>query len=174
MPEAAEQGLLLLSAPLSSLLEPAGRTAAPEQQLKPTQASRAVPPVFAAAGARQFGAEQQQRELPACSRQPSLQKPRPKLRARQTEACTGPPSSCMPAAVPEDEPSPENECVVCLDARRYVMVAPCGHVLYCVECAEQLCGPDGRYALTRGQVCPLCLAKVYATVSKTFYRVLNS
>ena len=98
----------------------------------------------AAAGAGRFGAEQQQGELPAGSQQPDLQKPRPK-------PSTGPASSCVPAAAPREELSPEHECVVCLNARRCVMVAPCGHIPYCVECAEQLCGPDGIHALTRGQ-----------------------
>ena len=198
-PEAAEQGLLMRSAPLSplQLQEPAqeapaatlgmqdmldlllppvlhtnGHNVPPQKLSRPRKASRAaLSSAPAAAGAEQCGAEQQQGELPTSSQQPDVQKPRPKLRARRAEACTGlgPSSSCMPAAAPGDEFSPEHECVICLDDRRCVMVAPCGHVPYCFECAEQLCGPGGIHAFTRGQVCPLCQAKVYATVSKTFY-----
>ena len=189
-PEAAEQGLLMRSVPLSPLPEPPLEASAaasglqdimdlllppvlhstshnvPSQALsRPRTAFRAAQsPGSAAAGAEHFGAE-----LPASSQRPVLQKPRPKPRARRAEAGTGPPSSSMPAAAPGGELSAEHECVLCLDARRCVMVAPCGHIPYCAKCAEQLCGPDGIHALTRGQVCPLCQAKVYATVSKTFY-----
>ena len=180
-PEAAEQGLLMRSAPLSPLPEPPLGASAippelqdimdlllppvlhtighnvPSQDLsRPRNASRATQsPGSAAAGTQQLSAEQQQGELPASSQQPAVQKPRPKPRARRAEAGTGPPISCMPAAAPGHELSPEHECVVCLDVQPCVMVAPCGHIPCCKECAEQLCGPDGIHALTRGQVCPL-------------------
>ena len=193
-PDAAEQGLLLRSAIRSPLPEEAqeapaapsglhdvlgllpppashatGLTTSAQQLPRPTNASRTVQSVFAAAGAKQSGAEQRLGELPAHSPPPMLQKPRPKPTARQAEACMGSPSSCMSAAAPGDELRPEEECVVCLDARRCVMVAPCGHWPYCVECAERLCGPKGIHALTRGEVCPICQDAVYATVSQTFY-----
>ena len=156
------QGLVLPLAPhATSLIVP------PQQLPRPTNASRVVPSVSAAVGAEQSGAGQHLGELPA--HLPHLQKPKPKPRARQAEARTGSASTCMSAAAPEDELRREDECVICLDARRCVMVAPCGHWPYCGECAEQMCGPKGIHALTKGQVCPLCQEAVYATVSKTFY-----
>ena len=194
-PRRAEQGLLLRSAPLSPLPEPAQEAPAatsglqdkpglllppvlhaarhdvPSQEMSPPRnASEAEQsPVSAAAGAGQPDVEQQLGELSAHSLQPMWQKPRPQPKARQAEARSGPPSSCMPAAALGEELSPEHECVVCLDARRCVMLAPCGHTPYCAECAEQLCGPNGIQAPARGQVCPLCREAVLATVYKTFY-----
>ena len=193
-PQAAEQGLLLRSATLSPLSEEAhqapaatsglqdmpcllpppapyaaGLTVPPQQLPRPTNAFRAVPSVSAAAGVQQSGAEQQPGELPAHSLRPEVQKPGPTPKARQAVAGTGSPSSCMSAAAPRDELRPEDEYVVCLDARRCVTVAHCGHWPYCIECAERLCGPKGIHALTRGEVCSLCQEAVYATVSKTFY-----
>ena len=195
-PKRAEQGLLLRSPPLSPLQEPAQEAPAatsglqdrlglllppvlhaagydvPSQQLsQPRNASQTMRTgsAAAAAGHRQSGAEQQLGELPAPSLLPKLQKPRPQPRARHAGACTGPPSSCMPAAVPGDELCPEDECVVCLAAQRCVLLAPCGHMPYCSECAEQLCGPKGVHAINKGQVCPLCREAVASTVSKTCY-----
>ena len=193
-PEAAEQGLLLQSATLSPLPEPAQEAPAaasglqdmlglllpsvlhntgynvPSQQLpRPRNVSRPVQTGSAAASARQSDAEQQRGELPTHSPPPKPQKPRPQPKARQVEAYTGPPSSCVPAAVPGDELRPEDECFVCLAARRCVLLAPCGHMPYCIECAEQLCGPKGAHAINKGQVCSLCREAVLATVSKTFY-----
>ena len=193
-PEAAEQRLLLGSAPLSPLpeaaqeapattlglqdmmallLPPASHAAgqdAPSQELLwPRNASGAVQTDPAAADARQSGAEQQLGELPAHSLPRKSQKPRPQPRARQAEAFTAAPSSSVPAAMPGDELSPEEECFICLDAQRCVLLAPCGHMPYCVQCAEQLCGPKGTHAVDKGQVCPVCREAVHATVYKAFY-----
>ena len=101
----------------------------PSQELSPPRsASRAAQSsMSAAANAKQSGVEQQLRELPSHIPQPKSQKPRPQPRVRQAEACLGVPSSCMPATALGDELSPEHECVVCLDARHCVMMAPCGH-----------------------------------------------
>ena len=193
-PEAPEQGLLLRSAPLSPLPEPAQEAPAatsglqdrldllppptlhtvghlvPSQQLsRPRNASGALQTGSASAVAGHSAAERQQGEMPAPSAQPKSQKPRPRPRARQAEAFTSPPSSCMPAAVSGDGLRPEDECLVCLAAQRCVLLAPCGHMPYCIECAEQLCGPRGVHAISKGQVCPLCREAVASTVSKTFY-----
>ena len=59
--------------------------------------------------------------------------------------------------------------MICLAAQRCVLLALCGHMPYCIECAEQLCGPKGIHAAGKGQVCPLCQEAVASTVSKTFY-----
>ena len=188
-PEAAEMGLLPHSAPPSSplpepaqeapaattgqqdmLLRPvspaAGHTAAPQQLPRPTTASGAVHSVSAAAGAGQPGAQQQLGEPLAHSLQPDLQSPWPQPGARGAEARTGPPSSCVPAAVPGDELRPEDECLVCWDAQRCVVMAPCGHKPYCIRCAEEVCGPRGSQA--KGHICPVCRDPVDATVFKIF------
>ena len=195
MPKAAEQGSLLRSAPPSTPLpEPAQEAPAatmglqdimamlmppelhttshivPSQQLNlPRNAHGAVRIGSVAAGAGRTGTQQQLREPLAHSPQPKLQEPRSQPRAGQAEACTGPPSSCVPAAVPGDELCPDDECVLCLAAHRCVLLAPCGHMPYCIECAEQLCGPKGAHAISTGQACPLCREAVLGTVSKTFY-----
>ena len=193
-PKRAEQGSLLRSAPLSPLPEPAQEAPAatsglqdmmevqlppvlhtsghnaPSQELpRPRNTSEALQTGSAAAGAGQSGLEQQLGKLSAHSPQPKWQKPRPQPRARQAKAHTGPASSCMPAAVPGDELSPEDECLVCMAAQRCVLLAPCGHLPYCIECAEQLCGPKGVQAINKGQLCPLCREAVLATVVKTFH-----
>ena len=190
-PEAAEHGLLLHSQCLSPLRElaqeapaatsgpqdmlglllpPALHAAASSQQLsRPSNTSGQVQTGSAAAGTRQSGAEQQLGELPTHSPPPKPHKPSPKPRARQAKECSGPGGSCMPAAVPEDELCPDNEFVICLAAQRCVLLAPCGHVPSCVKCAEQLCGPKGVHAISKGQACPLCWEPVLATVTKTSY-----
>ena len=194
-PEAAEQGLLLSSAPLSTLPQPAQEAPAASSRLQdmldlpllpvvhtaghnvPTQerswphnAFGALRSGAASAGAGQSGPEQQLGELPTHSPPPKLRllPPRPQPRVRQAEASTGPPISCMPVAMPGDELCPEDECLVCFAAQRCVLLAPCGHMPCCVKCAEQLCGPKGTHAIDKGQLCPLCREAVLATVSKTF------
>ena len=193
-PEAAAPGLLLRSAPASPLpqlaqeapaatlglqdmmallmppvLQSAGHKVPSQQLPRPSSASGQVQTGLVAAAVRQSGAEQQLEELPGPSPQPNFQKPRPQPRARQAEACSGPPSSCMPAAVPGDELCPEDECVFCLAAQRCVFLAPCGHMPYCIKCADQLCGPKGMLAIDKGQVCPLCREAVRATVSTVYH-----
>ena len=188
-PDAAEQGLLVRLAPLSLLPQPAQEAPASTSGLQdmmdlplppvlrttdhsvssqwlsqPRYASGAVRTGSASAGAGQSGRERQLGELPAHSSHSQVAE----AQARQAESFTGPPSSCMPAAVPGDELCPEDECSVWFAARRCVLLAPCGHIPYCVECAEQLCGPKGTYAIEKGQVCPLCQEAVLATVYKTF------
>ena len=107
--------------------------------------------------------------MPAHNLQPEWQNPRPQPRVKQAELFTSPPSSCVPAAVPEAVLCPDDKCVVCLAAQRCVLLAPCGHMPYCIECAEQLCGPKGTLAVNKGHVCPLCREAVFATVTKTFF-----
>ena len=156
---------------LDLLLPPVLHAAASSQQLsQPSQASGAVRTGSAAAGARQTGLGQQLGEL-THSPPPKPQTPRPEPRARPAEACTGLPSSGMPAAVlaAGEKLRPDDECFVCLAAQRCVLLAPCGHMPYCIECAELLCGPKGARAISKGQVCPLCREAVLATVTKTFY-----
>ena len=196
LPEAAEEGSLLCSAPVSPLPGPAqeappatsglqdmlglllppvpnaaGHTLAPQQLSRANHTSKAVQTGPTAAEARQPGAEQRQEELPAPTPQPHLQRPRPQPRPRQAEVRAGTPSSSVPstlAGVPGDELRPKDECLVCLAALRCIMLAPCGHMPYCLECAERLCGPKGIHARDRGHVCPLCQEPVRATVSRTF------
>ena len=96
-------------------------------------------------------------------------KPRPRPQAKGRAAGAHTASLCkQPAAASGDKLRPEDECVVCLSAPRSVMLAPCGHKPYCMECAVELCGPSGMHALATGQVCPLCRQDVRATVSRTF------
>ena len=106
-------------------------------------------------------------ELPWPQMVKPMPRPRPQAKGRAAEADTA--SLCkQPAAASGYKLRPEDECVVCLSARRSVMLAPCGHKPYCMECAVELCGPHGIYAMATGQVCPLCRQEVRATVSKTF------
>ena len=153
------------------LLPPVLHAAAPSQQPShPSDDSGQSRTGSETAGARQSGAEQQLGEL-THSPPPKSPTPRPEPTARQAEACTSPPSSGLPAAVPAEGYAlrPDDECLVCLAAQRCVLLAPCGHMPYCIECAEQLCGPKGAHAISKGQACPLCQAAVLATVTKTFY-----
>ena len=93
---------------LAPVLHAAGHNVPSQELLRPRNASGAGRTVSASVGASQSGAEQQLGELPAPSAQPKWEKPRPQPRGRQAAACTGPPSSCMPAAVPGDELCPED------------------------------------------------------------------
>lgn len=44
-------------------------------------------------------------------------------------------------------------CIHCMDSQVIAALVPCGHNLFCLECATQICeGPDA--------VCPVCLSPV--------------
>ena len=106
-------------------------------------------------------------EQPCPQTQKPKPRPRPRAEGRAAEADAA--SLCkQPAAPFECKLRPEDECVVCLSAPRSVMLAPCGHKPYCMECAVELCGPNGIHATATGQVCPLCRQEVRATVSRIF------
>ncbi|XP_077601196.1 RNA-binding protein MEX3B-like [Stigmatopora nigra] len=69
-----------------------------------------------------------------------------------------PPSYCSPFSSSGDSSSsspPEASllCIRCADGRAVAALVPCGHNLFCLECAAQICrGPDA--------ACPVCLSPV--------------
>jgi hypothetical protein len=73
------------------------------------------------------------------------------LEVQQVQAQLG--SSVVPPAAPQDE---ETLCVLCMDAPKDHMIAPCGHQCVCEACAEKL--KKARHAL-----CPFCRTPINAT-----------
>jgi len=73
------------------------------------------------------------------------------LRLQQMQARVG--SSVVPPAALQDE---ETLCVLCMDAPKDHMIAPCGHQCVCEACAEKL--KKARHAL-----CPFCRTPINAT-----------
>jgi hypothetical protein len=73
-------------------------------------------------------------------------------RRQQVQAQLGN-SSVVPPAAPQDE---ETLCVLCMDAPKDHMIAPCGHQCVCEACAEKL--KKARHAL-----CPFCRTPINAT-----------
>ena len=74
------------------------------------------------------------------------------LRLQEAQAQLGS-SSVVPPAAPQDE---ETLCVLCMDAPKDHMIAPCGHQCVCEACAEKL--KKARHAL-----CPFCRTPISAT-----------
>lgn len=100
-----------------------------------------------------------------------MEKPKPRPRPQAKGRAAGADTALLrqqPGAASGYKLRPEDECVVCMSAPRSVMLAPCGHKPYCMECAMELCGPNGIHATATGQACPLCRQEVRATVSRTF------
>jgi hypothetical protein len=73
------------------------------------------------------------------------------LRLQQVQARVG--SSVVPPAALQDE---ETLCVLCMDAPKDHIIAPCGHQCVCEACAEKL--KKARHAL-----CPFCRTPISAT-----------
>ena len=67
----------------------------------------------------------------------------------QTPEPVAPPE--VPPTVP---PAPKRSCVICLDRQPRIACVPCGHLAFCVACAEDV-GPTGIV-----QSCPICRAPV--------------
>ena len=55
-----------------------------------------------------------------------------------------------------DEDNARNECVVCLDAPKTIVLIPCGHKCLCEACAEWI---------EVGDPCPVCREKVAAKIA---------
>ena len=49
----------------------------------------------------------------------------------------------------------DNECVICWEARAYVLMQPCGHMCVC----------SGYAAMLRDQLCPMCRSKVLSRLT---------
>ena len=52
----------------------------------------------------------------------------------------------------------DDECCVCMDARRGCVLIPCGHTNMCWACAQDLVG--GPLAAGQSPACPMCLQPV--------------
>lgn len=58
-----------------------------------------------------------------------------------------------------DENRPDMSCVICLENKKNVMLQPCSHIVYCVECARKdLCS----------DTCPICRGK-YTNAQVVFF-----
>ena len=53
-----------------------------------------------------------------------------------------------------EERENRTRCVICLDAKRSVVLLPCGHQVLCVACAEKL----------KNDECPLCRQAITSKV----------
>lgn len=76
------------------------------------------------------------------------------------------PDRCRPIKcdIVTDIPDVENpyECITCNNAGRDVILAPCGHTVYCNHCFERLCQiyPDNQ------RFCPICRKLVESHIKK--------
>ena len=46
-------------------------------------------------------------------------------------------------------------CVICIDKPREIVLIPCGHMCYCVDCSE-LIDKRAKYEAPKDKNCPLC------------------
>jgi hypothetical protein len=53
-------------------------------------------------------------------------------------------------------------CVICLDAPKARLLAPCGHACVCGDCADALAAHPG------GGLCPVCRERI-TSASQRFY-----
>jgi hypothetical protein len=74
------------------------------------------------------------------------------LRLQQIQAQLGVP----PAAPAPHSDDDEDQCVLCLDAPKDHIIAPCGHQCVCGACAEKL-------KKARHPLCPFCRAPISST-----------
>ena len=100
----------------------------------------------------------------------SSAKPKPKPKPR-------PKSAGGPAFVPEPwvqcadaaQLTCQQECVICMDQPKSVFLAPCGHLVACLSCAEEHYGVDGCLAVERNLHCPLCRKLLTATAKAIYF-----
>ena len=62
----------------------------------------------------------------------------------------------------------QQECIICMDQPKSVFLAPCGHMVACLRCAEEQYGVDGCLAMDRNLHCPLCRRLIRATVKAIY------
>ena len=55
-----------------------------------------------------------------------------------------------------------------MDQPKSVFLAPCGHTVACLSCAEEHYGVDGCLAMERDLRCPLCRKLIRATVKAIY------
>jgi len=69
-------------------------------------------------------------------------KPKPKPKERRLEEVGVQTQTCKP---PQRKPTPERDCVVCLERPQTHAAIPCGHRAFCKACAQKL-----------NKICPIC------------------
>jgi len=65
--------------------------------------------------------------------------------------------SVVAAVNPGGREAPDRECVICLDGKATHILAPCGHMCVCAECAARLVDDTAD--------CPICRARVVTVVA---------
>lgn len=64
----------------------------------------------------------------------------------------------------DDEAAGDTEqCAVCLEHKRCVLMVPCGHIPLCQQCTVELLGRPAAAASHQNQ-CPVCRAAVTSVV----------
>jgi hypothetical protein len=122
------------------------------EQARAVQAERARLAAKEAAAAAAAEAAAERRQLAEQAAALALTVHSDTLRLQQMQAQLGS-SSVGPPAAPQDA---ETLCVLCMDAPKDHMIAPCGHQCVCEACAEKL--KNARSAL-----CPFCRTPISAT-----------
>ena len=99
----------------------------------------------------------------------SSAKPKPRPR-RQPRSASGPVAAPEPPVVSADaaDLTCQQECVICMDQPKSVLLAPCGHIVACLRCAEEHYGVDGCLAIAGNMSCPPCRQLIRATVKAIF------
>ena len=101
----------------------------------------------------------------------SSAKPKPKPKPKPRPKSAGVPAVALEPQVDSAdaaELSCLQECVICMDQPKSVLLAPCGHIVACLSCAEEHYGEDGCLAVERGMRCPICRKLIRAT-AKAIY-----
>ena len=94
-------------------------------------------------------------------------KPKPKPRPRSASGAVVAPEPLV-ASADAAELTCQQECVICMDQPKSVFLAPCGHVVACLRCAEEHYGVDGCLAVEGNMSCPLCRKLIRATVTAIY------
>ena len=69
---------------------------------------------------------------------------------------SGRPPPTAPPPPPTAQPPPSDPCVICMDAPKNGLFAPCGHRCACISCCEQIQQGDG--------ICPICRSPIASVV----------
>ncbi len=94
-------------------------------------------------------------------------KPKPKPRPKSAGGRKNVPAPLVESA-DAAELTCQQECIICMDQPKSVFLAPCGHMVACLPCAEEQYGVDGCLAMDRNLHCPLCRRLIRATVKAVY------
>lgn len=91
--------------------------------------------------------------------------------ASATVAATLPAVSPLAASVAALQPNNDEDtvidaeqCTVCLEHKRCVLMVPCGHVPVCQQCTVELLGRPAAATASHQHQCPVCRAAVTSVV----------